>query len=347
MYAATRAVRSGVTNGSSLAAASGFMSTFSAIRASKDPQESNSMSPQVTFKSNDDKAPQADVDSAGRPVLGAPRLCDAVRVPYTPSHGSAPSSMPQPPVGLEDLGPAAALRVVGPDREKWLQGMQSNDVSAAPHGGAIAGVFLSGKGRLVALGLLWRRHDEVVVTTEPDRLDALRAHLDKLLIMEDCELQEAADLRRLRYWPSDTPPRAAPAHIVGSVQPLGFELLLPEPEAQSLLEKLRERPRPDLAEAWRVAAGVPKWGAELDEDTTPIEGGLDPLLSFSKGCYVGQEVVAMATYRGRVAWNLVRLQVEGAVPAPGARLDPSRPAQGKRGRVTSATQAGGISALLG
>src|SRR6058998_1714030 len=62
-------------------------------------QESNSMSPQVTFKSNDDKAPQVDVDSAGRPIPGAPRLCDAVRVPYTPSHGSAPSSMPQPPVG--------------------------------------------------------------------------------------------------------------------------------------------------------------------------------------------------------------------------------------------------------
>jgi len=298
------------------------------------------MSPQVTFKSNDDKAPQVDVDSAGRPVPGAPRLCDAVRVPYTPSHGSAPSAMPQPPVGLEDLGPAAALRVVGPDREKWLQGMQSNDLAAAPHGGAIAGAFLSGKGRLVALGLLWRRHDEVVVTTEPDRLDALRAHLDKLLIMEDCELQEAADLRRLRYWPSDTPPGAAPPHIAGSVQALGFELLLPEPEAQSLLETLRERPRPDLAEAWRVAAGIPKWGAELDEDTTPIEGGLDPLLSFSKGCYVGQEVVAMATYRGRVAWNLVRLEVQGEVPAVGSKLG-----SGGKGRITSATRLG-LSALL-
>src|SRR5437773_1711964 len=232
------------------------MSTFSAIRSSKDPRESNSMSPQVTFKSNDDKAPQADVDSAGRPILGAPRLRDAVRVPYTPSHGTAPSAMPQPPVGLEDLGPAAGLRVVGPDREKWLQGMQSNDLAVVPQGGAIAGAFLSGKGRLVAVGLLWRRHDEVLVTTEPERLDALRAHLDK--------------------------------------------------------------------------------------HTTPIEGGLDPLLSFSKGCYVGQEVVAMATYRGRVAWNLVRLEVPGEVPAVGAKLGP-----GGKGRVTSATQVGAGALLLG
>jgi folate-binding protein YgfZ len=300
------------------------------------------MSPQVTFKSNEDKAPQPELDPAGKPLPHASRLFDAVRVPYTPSHGSAPDPMPQPPVGLEDLGPARGVRVVGPDREKWLQGMQSNDLAAAPYGGAIAGAFLNGKGRLVAVGLLWRRRDEVIVTSEPERADALRAHLDKLLIMEECELQEIAGLRRLRYWPSDGPPRSAPEHVTGSAQPLGLELLLPEAEAQSLLETIGERPRPDLAEAWRIAIGVPKWGADLDEETTPIEAGLDPLLSFSKGCYVGQEVVAMATYRGRVAWNLVRLQMTGPAPTPGSRLG-----TGAKGRVTSATQVGGAALLLG
>ncbi|MGZ6123635.1 MAG: CAF17-like 4Fe-4S cluster assembly/insertion protein YgfZ [Myxococcales bacterium] len=300
------------------------------------------MSPQITFKSNEDKAPQAEVDAAGHPVPQAPRLCDAVRIPYVPSHGTAPSAMPEPPAGLEDLGPAAAVRVVGPEREKWLQGMQSNDISAAPYGGAVAAAFLGGKGRLIALALLWRRRDEVIVSTGPDRLDALRMHLDKLLIMEDCEMQEAPGLRRLRYWPANVAPGMVPGHLLGSAQPLGFELLLPEAEAQSLLETLRERPRPDLAEAWRIAAGVPKWGAELDEETTPIEAGLDPLLSFSKGCYVGQEVVAMATYRGRVAWNLVRLEVAGAAPPPGAKLG-----AGGKGRVTSSTQVGGVALLLG
>ena len=304
------------------------------------------MSPQVTFKSNEDKAPQAGalVDSAGKAVQAAPRLADAVAQPFAPSHGSAPSALPPRPAGLEDLGPAAALRIVGPDREKWLQGMQSNDLAAAPYGGAVAGLFLGGKGRLVAEALLWRRRDEVMVTTDASRLDALHAHLDKLLIMEDCELQDVPGLRRLRYFPSETPPSPVASQVTGSLQPLGFEVLLEEAEAQALLEALRDRPRPDSVEAWRIALGVPLWGADLDEETTPIEAGLDPMLSFSKGCYVGQEVVAMATYRGRVAWNLVRLEVEGRAPAPGTRLDPQR---GPKGRVTSSTQVGGAAALLG
>ena len=292
------------------------------------------MSPQVTFKSNTETL-------AAESVAPAPRLAEVVRAPYTPSHGSVPSELPQQPVGLEDLGPAAALRVVGPEREKWLQGMQSNDLATAPFGGAVAGAFLGGKGRLVAEALLWRWPEEVIVTTEPARLDALRAHLDKLLIMEDCEILEAPRLRRLRYWPSDAPPRGVP-EVTGSLQPLGFEMLLDAAQAPELLETLRDRPRPDAMEAWRVAIGVPRWGADLDEETTPIEAGLDRMLSFSKGCYVGQEVVAMATYRGRVAWNLARLEVAGAAPAPGAKLGGSG-----KGRVTSATQVGSIAILLG
>jgi len=303
------------------------------------------MSPQVTFKSNEEKVPQqgALVDSAGKPVGAAPRLEDAVAQPYTPSHGSAPGALPPRPVGLQDLGPAAALRVIGPDREKWLQGMQSNDLAAAPLGGAVCGLFLGGKGRLVAEGLLWRRTGEVIVTTDAGRLDALRAHLDRLLIMEDCEIHDASGLRRLRYLPGAAAPEVPPS-ITGSWQPLGFELLLAEADAAALLAKLPERPQAEQVEAWRVALGVPVWGADLDEESTPIEAGLDRELSFSKGCYVGQEVVAMATYRGRVAWNLVRLEVNGAAPARGTAIDPQR---GPRGRVTSSTQAGGLGVMLG
>jgi folate-binding protein YgfZ len=271
-------------------------------------------------------------------------VADARRDAYLPSHGNPPSRLPPPPVGLLDLGPAAALRVIGPDREAWVQGMQSNDVAAAPYGGAVAGSFLNGKGRLVAEGHVWRYPEEVVLTTIPERLEALHAHLDQLLIMEDCELTPAGGLRRLLWCPPPEP-LGKLGDVTGSMQALGLELLLPESRARELIAQL---PPADAAavEAWRVAIGLPVWGRELDEESTPVEAGLDREVSFDKGCYVGQEVIAMATFRGRVAWNLVRLQVAGGPPEIGAKLD-ERAGAGRRGRITSALSLDGISVLLG
>src|SRR5204863_7175662 len=101
-------------------------------------------------------------------------LAEAIRTEYLPTHGNAPDRLPPPPHGVSDLGAAAALRVIGPERETWMQGMQSADVSAAPMGGAVAGLFLGGKGRLVAERLAWRLPEELIVTTAPERLDALQ-----------------------------------------------------------------------------------------------------------------------------------------------------------------------------
>src|SRR5712671_6721632 len=171
------------------------------------------MSPQITFKSTQSRAPapgEALTDSAGRPVPPAPSLGEIVLPEYRPSHGGPPDRLPAPPYGLSDLGPAAALRVIGPEREAWMQGMQTADVASIPLGGAAPALFLGGKGRLVAEGLLWRFPEELIVTTLPERLDALHEHLDKLLIMEDCELSRAQGLHRLRFAPRSSRPVRGP-----------------------------------------------------------------------------------------------------------------------------------------
>ena len=194
------------------------------------------MSPQITFKSTPSRPAvpgEALTDSAGKPVPPAPSLAEVVRSEYIPSHGKAPDRLPPAPSGLSDLGAASALRVIGPDREAWVQGMQSGDVSAAPMRGAVAGLFLGGKGRLVAEGLIWRFPDELLITTLPERLDVLHEHLDKLLIMEDCELSRATGWQRLRFAPRPTP-LGRFDDVVGSLQPLGLELLVPEERAPEL-----------------------------------------------------------------------------------------------------------------
>src|SRR6266567_3881351 len=71
----------------------------------------------------------------------------------------------------------------------------------------------------------------------------------------------------------------------------------------------------------RIEAGIPRYGAELGEDTLPLEAGLLNALSFTKGCYIGQEIVERTRSRGHVNWMLVGLFVEAsAPPAPGEKL---------------------------
>ena len=278
----------------------------------------------------------------------APTLADARRPPYQPSHGRAAEPLPEAPEGLLDLGPAAALSVTGPERESWLQGMTTIDVRSAPIGGGVYGAFLGGKGRMVTDGLIWRRSEDLLVTVPAGREAPLLAHLDKLLIMEDAELSVTPGLHRLRWYPgTNVPPYQGSEELRGSWQGQGLELVVPEAQARELLAALPRLTNLDQVEQHRVALGIPLWAKDLDEETTPLEGGLDRAISVEKGCYVGQEVVAMATYRGRVLWNLVRLQVPGAPPAPGMKLDPAR--SGKRGLLTSAVELpGGLaSALLG
>lgn len=316
------------------------------------------MATALTRKTSDDhRAPPLAgvlIDPSGQPAPPAPLLAAWVPAAGAPSHGTAPEGSAPAPGGWLDLGPAAALRVTGPERESWVQGVQTNDVRAAPAGGAVYTLFLGARGRVVADGHVFRSPDALVLTTRPDRLEALHAHLDKLLIMEDAELSRAEGLHRLRWAPGGGPlaaraaasPEVAAAleGVRGSPDALGFELLVDEATAQRLLAALPERADPEALEALRLWRGVPAWGQDFDAESTPLEAGLDRAISFDKGCYVGQEVVAMATFRGRVQWNLVRLRVEGAAPAVGSALDPARPG---RGKVTSAVQRDGDALLLG
>ena len=317
------------------------------------------MSATITRKSSEDHQPPPSpppgvlVDRKGAAVGEAPLLLDWTPAAPVASHGRLPA-LPPAPRGLCDLGAVSALRVTGPDREAWLQGMQTGDLKAASLGGAAAGIFLGGKGRAIADGLLWRFAEEVLVTVPPARLEQLRVHLDRLLIMEDAELSITPELHRLRWCPGDdqrplsegeTPSRrAALAGLRGTPAGLGFELLVTESQAQQLLAALPERPDAAALEAFRVALGVPLAGRDFEEETNPLEAGLDAQICFDKGCYVGQEVIAMATYRGRVQWNLVRLEVAGAPPPLGSALEPAR---GGKGRVTSAVEVAGRTLLLG
>jgi folate-binding protein YgfZ len=80
-----------------------------------------------------------------------------------------------------------------------------------------------------------------------------------------------------------------------------------------------------VADLLRIEAGLPLWGRELSEEVTPLETGLLPAISFNKGCYTGQEVIARQTNYDKVTRNLVGLELGNAAPQTGARvLGPGR-----------------------
>jgi folate-binding protein YgfZ len=217
--------------------------------------------------------------------------------------------------------PRAFVRVGGPDARDYLQRMVSNDVEALAVGAACPALLLTPKARVIApLVVLRRSDDDFLLLTEPELGDAVRAHLTRMRLRAQCEIEPEEHESVLLFDSGD-----------------GFATDFPG--AREALDTALAATLSDAElEARRVAAGVPRWGRELDNRVLPAEAGLESThISFSKGCYPGQEPVARLHYRGHPNRTLCVIRLP-RVPAYDAELVH----EGKVvGRVTSAVEADG------
>ena len=199
----------------------------------------------------------------------------------------------------------ACLRVTGPEACDYLQRMVSNDVEALAVGEACDALLLTAKARVIApLRVLRRGGEDFLVLTEPELGDTVRTQLLRTRFAAKAEIEPEEHESWL---------------ILG-----GKEVLDDRPAGDEVGEEELER--------WRIEAGIPRWGREIDDQILPAEAGLDEThISFSKGCYPGQEPIARQRYRGKVNRKLRVLDVEGdAIPGTELLLD------GKKvGRITS------------
>jgi tRNA-modifying protein YgfZ len=210
------------------------------------------------------------------------------------------------------------LRVAGPDAGDYLQRMVSNDVEALRVGEAVPALLLTAKARVIAPLVVLRRGDEdFLLLTEPELRDGVQALLTRMRLRARADI-EPEEHRSLLLFGGDE----------------GFTTDFPD--ARELLDSQLE---PTLdgeeLERRRIEAGVPRWGRELDERVLPAEAGLDAThISFTKGCYPGQEPVARLHYRGK-ANRALRVLELADVPEYDAELMH----EGKIvGRVTSAAR---------
>ena len=199
--------------------------------------------------------------------------------------------------------PRAYVRVSGPDAEDFLQRMVSNDVAADD---ACDALLLTAKARIVApLRVVRRAPDDFLLLTEPELGDAVQAQLLRARFAAKVEI---------------VPEQHESWLVLG-----GGEVLDERPPGDEASE--------DEVERWRIASRTPRWGRELDDKVLPAEAGLEAThISFSKGCYPGQEPIARQHYRGKVNRQLRLLEIEGEA-APGDELT-----YGDKtvGRITSA-----------
>lgn len=223
--------------------------------------------------------------------------------------------------------PRSFVGVRGPDAASYLQRMLSNDVEALASGESCDALLLTSKGRVIAPMTVWRRaDDDYLLLTEPELGERLRDELLRSRFAAKAEIEREQHESTLVVGGEPAPGAIAnrdyglPAYELVDEQP---------PDWGTITEEELER--------LRIRARTPRPGREIDDRVLPAEAGLDErAVSFSKGCYPGQEPVARLHYRGRANRGLRVLALEGDEIPPGqAELThEGRPV----GRVTSAAR---------
>jgi tRNA-modifying protein YgfZ len=223
------------------------------------------------------------------------------------------------------------LAVAGRDRAAWLQGLVTNDVGALADGQGCYAAYLTPQGRMITDMNILARGPRLLLDVPAPLAASLRDRLDGLIFTEDAQVTDES--ANLSVWTVFDPAKGSASAILARGQTPPF------PEVDL-----------DTYEVVRIEDGVPKFLVDMNEDTIPLEAGIeDRAISFTKGCYVGQEVIVRVTHRGggRVARRLVRWKA-GAfalqIPVGEARI-----LSGDRdiGRVTSAAFSPDQNAIVG
>jgi folate-binding protein YgfZ len=246
--------------------------------------------------------------------------------------------------GLIDRTDRGRIVVTGKDRASYLQGLLTNDIAALGPGRGCYAAYLTAQGRLIADLRVYEIGDLMLLVVPGDVKDQVLARLDQFIFSEEVTLGDVtgtfrqfavvgpeasavvasvlagAPLDVLDTMPAHANLRAGwngqpviVARVTDTGEP-GFDLFVEQAHGQELMRALVQGGAVALdagvADALRIEAGVPVFHRDMDEETIPLEAGIESeAISFSKGCYVGQEVIIRVLHRGhgRVARKLVGL----------------------------------------
>ncbi len=233
------------------------------------------------------------------------------------------------------LMPRALWKLSGPDATRYLNGQVTNDVTHLADGHACYAAVCTAKGRMEGDVTIALHAGEFFLDADAILRESLGARLEKYLIADDAAFEDISDLWTLSHVFGATPPDAKPAGFVVANPRFGLpghDVWIPFPV--TTLSGIDSVPS-DVLETLRLEHGIPHWDAELTAQTLPPEAGprLLAAISYTKGCYVGQETIARLKSVGHVNRTLVFLKSDSEkFPSIGAHL---KQGDAELGTVTS------------
>lgn len=239
--------------------------------------------------------------------------------------------------------PRGLISVRGGEAIQFLDGLMTNDVKSLEDGAQMLAAFPNAQGRLLALVRVTRNGERFLIDTEDATRKLVFDNLFRFTMAGDFFVEDLSDEYRLirvfdRSFIPITPP------FIEFDTKYGTEYFVHREDAPDFVGELKYLDAveitDELFETLRIERGIPRYGVDMDETTIVPEIGLDEMISYTKGCYIGQEIIARIHFRGHVAKSLTGITATEKDAASGdltlgAEL---KTADGKNaGRITSVT----------
>ena len=272
--------------------------------------------------------------------------------------------------GVYDLNSRAKIVVTGSDRVRWLNGMVTNNIRDLPQWHGVYAFLLNPQGHILGDLYAYNRGDSLMIDTDQSQSEKLRATFDHYIIMDDVEVNGVSDkltaigvagpkVREVLRTEGFEIPELQPLQFIdvawrsvavtvvrsdnASVE--AYELWLSPDRAAGLRHALAKAGATPVGvtalELLRIAAGIPRYGQDIRERDLPQETGQERAVHFSKGCYIGQEIVERIRSRGNVHRKFTGFEVQGALPVVGAKIQADGRDIGEITSVASIPVAGG------
>jgi folate-binding protein YgfZ len=272
---------------------------------------------------------------------------------------------------VSDLSFRARLCLLGPDRAKFINGQVTNNVKELRTGEGCYAAVVSAKGKIQSDLHIYILEDEILLEFEPGLGPTVQQRLEKYIIAEDVQVMDVAALYGLWSvqgpgatavikslpWSFAIPEKAnalakidgaAPGEIYvmnrARTRGAGYDLFVPSQSMQAVAAQLDTAVKKEggrfcgwqSLETGRIEAGLPRWGADMDETTLAPEVLDTTAISYSKGCYIGQEIIARVRTYGQVARSLRGLRLPEDLPALPRKGDKLFLGEKEVGCITSA-----------